>query len=475
MNLITSPWIPVRMLDGTSSLLSLNDIFTQSSRIADLSLAPHERISVMRLLICITQAAIGFPEHEEAWDGFGENLETDVPSYLEKWYDSFEMFGDGKRFLQTHLAEDEKSYGIDQMIFTLSSGNTPTILDHRSESSGIPTEKIPLILLSYQNFFIGGSMASKIKGNGPSLKALHTFIQGPNIKEIILKNCIDEESCTLPPGEPIWETPSNEENATLTYLGRLIPKPCKIWIYLKDQTIRLDQGFKYPEFNEIAPESSVTTTIWLNKGKEEPRLLRANPNRGIWRYLHALTILKKSKNSFSEAPLIIQSHSKQFDKTDNMPIWCGELVKAKDAKILDAVESSFHLPHSLFKETGRGLYDDGVQHADFQSKRLSDAVKAYGKSRFIDKPDTTSATRHYWHSLDQQSEKLLEVIQHQDLLNKDKFGVSSDPWSKAVYHAARNAYEASCPRNTPRQIQAYAAGLGKLFPRKKKQTSKPSK
>jgi len=477
MNLTSDPWIPVRMTDGSSSLLSLNDLFVQSSSIADLSLAPHERISVMRLLICITQAAIGFPEHDEDWDGFGENLETKVPVYLKEWKDSFELFGEGKRFLQTNLPASEKSYDLDQMIYTQASGNTPTVLDHRSIESSTDRCRLALIILTYQNFFVGGSMAKKIKGNGPSLKALHTFIQGDNLKSTLLFNCLDEEMCTLPIGRPLWEKPENVDNATMTYLGRLVPTPCKIWISNKLQTVQLDQGFKYPEFDEITPESSVTTTVWMNKGKENPRLLRANTNRGIWRDLHALTVLKKSETSFSEAPLIIQSHYNQFNGSSNMPIWCGELIKAKDAKILDAVESTFHLPLSLFKETGRNLYDKGVQHADYRSKSLADAVRAYGKSMYIDKPDTSLALRHYWHSLDQQAEKLLEVIQNQALLDKGNFGSSSDPWSKAVYFATVNAYEATCPRNTPRQIQAYATGLNKLFPKKAiaKKTAKKKK
>ncbi len=475
MNLTSDPWIPVRMNNGGSQEMSLLDIFNNPSDIADLSLAPHERIAVMRLLICITQAAIGFPEADDEWDEFGQDLEDKAKSYLEKWKDSFELLGEGKRFLQTPQAASDKSYPSFQMVYTAASGNTATVLDHRSKSTVIPADQLALVLLVYQNFFVGGSMASKVKGNGPSLKALHTFIQGEDLRKTLLYNCLDSDTLLLDEGRPIWELPSDSANATSTYLGRMVPTPCSIWLNENLQETQINQGYSYPEYDQIEPESSATKTIWMKGKTENPRLLRANTDRGLWRDLHSITVLRKAEKSLSSAPAIIQSHYNEFEGTSAMPIWCGELIKAKDAKILDATESTFHLPLSLFSEQGRTLYDEGVQLADSRSKSLADAVRSYAKSLYIDKPDTSAATRHYWHSLDQQSVKLLDVVQNPDSLDKDKFGPSSDPWSKAVYRSAVAAYDATCPRNTPRQIQAYAIGLAKLFPKKNKQTKTTAK
>ena len=38
-----------------------------------------------------------------------------------------------------------------------------------------------------------------------------------------------------------------------------------------------------------------------------------------------------------------------------------------------------------------------------------------------------------------------------------------DAWRKAVHGAARQAYALACGQETPRQIRAFALGLGKLF------------
>ncbi|MDB4375436.1 type I-E CRISPR-associated protein Cse1/CasA [bacterium] len=469
MNLVTDPFIPVRFSDGKFQQLSLTQLFKDTERITDLSINTQERIALLRLLIGITQAAIGLPPHEEAWDNFGNNLEEEVSRYLQKWKPSFELFGGNQRFLQSKLPSSEKAYPINQIDYTAAAGNTATTLDNRHSSQ--EAAKLALTLLVYQNFFIGGSMASKVKGNGPALKTLHTFIKGQTLRETILRNCIDQHTLKTPFGRPIWEKPLDAANATKTYLGRLIPTPCKVWLAENGAKVQIDQAFIYPEFEEIAPETSSTVIVSTFNKKEEKRLMRAQPSKGIWRDLHSLVLLSESKNE-GRAPQILISHKFQLKGTQHIPIWCGEMIKAKDAKILDSIESSFELPAQLFESAGRKLYQQGINHADFRAKLLTDAVKTYGKFLKIEKPDSLAAQRHFWHRLDQGSAKLLEVVASPTLIDKETFGPSSDPWSRAVHFAAVEAYQASCPAISSRQIQAHASGLTKLNPRKNKAAKK---
>ncbi len=471
MNLVTDPFIPVRFSDGRFQCLSLLQLFENAEIISDLSVNTQERIAILRLLVGITQAAIGLPRHEEEWDDFGNNLEEEIPRYLQEWEAQFELFGDDQRFLQSKLPASEKAYPISQIDYTSAAGNSPTTLDHRHREPSPEEGNLALTLLVYQNFFIGGSMASKVKGNGPALKTLHTFIRGKTLRETLLLNCIDQDTLRVPVGRPVWEKSLDAANATQTYLGRLIPVPCKIWLGENGANVQIDQGFIYPEFEEIAPETSSTIIVLTFNKKEEKRLMRAQPNKGIWRDLHSLTVLSKSENE-GRSPQILTSHKFQLGGTRRVPIWCGEMIKAKDAKILDSVESSFELPPQLFENAGRGLYQQGVNHADFRAKLLADAVKAYGKFLYVDKPDTSAAQRHFWHRLDVESAKLLQVVESPSLLDKERFGPSSDPWSRAVHFAAVEAYQASCPAISSRQIQAHATGLTKLNPRKKKAAKK---
>jgi CRISPR system Cascade subunit CasA len=94
MNLVTEAWIPVVKLDGTPCTASLLEVFTQGREFADLAVRPHERIALMRLLICIAQAALDGPKDIDAWDKAPELLPDAAKQYLEKWRDSFELFYD---------------------------------------------------------------------------------------------------------------------------------------------------------------------------------------------------------------------------------------------------------------------------------------------------------------------------------------------------------------------------------------------
>ena len=67
MNLTTDAWIPALRADGTRALFSLQDLFAEAHTLRDLATKPHERIALMRLLLCITQAALDGPADEDEW------------------------------------------------------------------------------------------------------------------------------------------------------------------------------------------------------------------------------------------------------------------------------------------------------------------------------------------------------------------------------------------------------------------------
>jgi CRISPR system Cascade subunit CasA len=469
-NLTTDPWIPVRWLDGRSTSVSLHQLFAESSHIADLAVPPHERISLLRLLICITQATLGAPATSDDWPGWGDDLETATAAYLTKWNEHFNLMGDGPRFLQAPI-KDDKDYPAAQIVYHFATGNTPTLLDHEGDDAReLSSAFLARALLVYQNHFVGGSLASKVKGNGPALKALHSFLIGKNLRQTIQLNCIDEE--TLHPGllgKPVWENGKNSD-----YLARLTPTPCKLWLVKNGSRICIDQGIVYDEFEASAiRETSATIIIGKRAGAETPVLLRANTGKGIWRDLHCISVVSKSEKN---APMTFSSHLQELGDEPEITFWTGELIKAKDAKILDAVESVFTVPFQFFSLAGQNRYQAGVAFADSYSNRIYGAVKTYFATLMMESGPTESAKRHFWNTLDQQSSILLSLLKNlgtaEDPMGAAEFGKSNDPWTLAVRAAATAAYEATCPRQNPRHYQAYAAGLRVLWPTAKKSTAK---
>lgn len=478
-NLIDSPWIPVRWRANASAdipaLVSLDSAFRRSAEIADLDCAPHERIALTRLLVCITHAALGAPEDDESWDGFGDNLDTAVPEYLhrEDIYPHFNLLGDGPRFLQSKKpgAKASEGYPLCKIFFQLSSGNSPKLLDHWGEDARPwSPQSAALGLLCLQNFFVGGSMASKVKGNGPSLKSLQMLLISESLRTTILRNCIDLKTLEQTGGdlgEPVW-TSAPDGNL----LARFAPTPCALWLSDDLATTLIDQGHQYPEFEAYRDPFATVLTI-----KDNRRLLRANLEKGIWRDLHLLTNVKNSEDT--AGPLNLQSFNDRRELEEETHLWVGELIKAKDAKIIDCTESSFTVPHQLFCEDGRKVYASGIERADNISKSLYGAIKTYWSALKNENPPIAEGQKQFWHRLDQQHRTLIQLAgDPESRRGQPAFGAegANDAWTELVRDAAKFAFNSVCPRNTPRQIQAYANGIKPLiralYPKDKESHSK---
>lgn len=487
-NLITDPWIPVRWLDPSrrEPLVGLDRLFAEAEAIADLSANPAERVSLMRLLVCIAQAALGAPPHPQAWAGFGDDLVTTVPEYLDRpeIRERFELFGDGARFLQTSKIESQiKPASFAKLVFHFATGSTSTLFDHEGESTRVVAfDFLARSLLTFQNFLVGGSFGRFLTGNGPSLKMLHTILIGKSLRETILLNCLDEE--TMKPtslGRPIWEIPEKavqESTLTTTYLGRLVPSPAKLWLINDGTHVRIGHGLNYPEFGDTEFREPSATVCISAKEKDRRYLLRANVDRGIWRDLHAVAISGKQAPS---GPLTLTSHRAAFENDDAI-LWTGELIKNdKKAIIVDSVESVFTIPPSLLDFSGRELYESGVIFATSREVLLKDAVEEFFKfldgrkgSRFA-KPSQSAksgkqvASTHYWHALDRDASVLLGLVADPDAMMDREFGKWSkgkpDRWTAIVRAALASAYNSACPRQNARQFEAYAAGLRVLFPK----------
>ena len=100
MNLTTEPWIPANWQDGTPATVTLREAFERGSEIQDLGVRPHERIALMRLLICVAQAALDGPAELDEWESCRPQIGPAAVDYLDRWQSAFELYGKDQRFLQ---------------------------------------------------------------------------------------------------------------------------------------------------------------------------------------------------------------------------------------------------------------------------------------------------------------------------------------------------------------------------------------
>lgn len=475
-NILDYKFIPVRYIKHSGNknpfLVSLTDAFIRCEEIADLDCAPHERIALLRLLICIAHAALGAPKSPDHWDDFGEDLEEKITAYLKRPEISphFNLLGDGARFLQEDVPTNGEVTPLSKLTPYLATGNNPTSSDHFGISPHrkfTPAQTI-LALLAFQNFY--PLYGAGYKGRGPCAdgNAIHTFLHGKNLKAILLLNLLDHQTIQeFAPngiGKPIWECKSDEEleASTRTYLGRLVPRHRSL--KLTDDL----SGFYHRKesllYSSWEPYREPTSTGILNH-KKERRLLSARLDRGIWRDLHSIIALKKNiQTEDVEVAPILRSHMLAFDAGE-CTLWTGALITDFKAKILDTVESTFTINHQMFSVHGYMTYLSGLNLAEIISTKLYGAIRVYWSALKHETPPTKEGQKHYWNCLDQDHRILIQLAGNPESPpGKADFGQAGaeDEWTKLVRGAAKRAYEAVCPRTTPRQLKAYAAGLSTL-------------
>jgi CRISPR system Cascade subunit CasA len=199
MNLTIDPWIPAVGHGGRRELFSLLSLFAQARTLRDLTVKPHERVALMRLLLCITQAALDGPVSESAWQDCQQLIQPRALDYLEKWRSAFELFGDGERFLQVSNLqpgkEADEGNAATKLDLTLATGNNSTLFDNLAgEERKVQSVRSCLNLLTFQCFAPGGRIGvakwngKETAGNGSSNHApctpssmIHTLLLGETL------------------------------------------------------------------------------------------------------------------------------------------------------------------------------------------------------------------------------------------------------------------------------------------------------
>lgn len=534
MNLIKDPWIPVIGIDGQNKLLGLAELFNQLKEIRDLDVKPHERIALMRFLICIVQATIK-PEDCQEWEQCKDQIPSSVVTYLEQWQSDpfFELFGEGDQFnfLQVpnlkkevkeksekkkknsnEEAENANDVSASKLDMMLASGNNFTLFDNgaavKHTKRTLSSHRIALSLLTYQNFSPCGTIAACQQENNeiivsqkvsakdaPCTSKVHCFIKGDNLldtlhfniltSELVVDNYGVDDEGNPKWGKPLWEEPVRSlddrtaiENATTTYLGRLVPISCCVRLSSnKDKNcdgIILANGLTYPAYPQF--RESTITVISIKKDKKDNSekeaniALSASLEKGLWRQLPAISIKHKKNDNDLSGPIVLNN----LKDDQSCKLWAGALVTDK-AKILDTLESIYDIPANMFEDTGRQVYEAGVHYAEIWAAKLSEAIKEFIQQLKREQSPREKAHFFFWGNIEQYISLLLQLVENPKSIPLDEAGkqaLGETSWGKKVKATAFKAYEYVCPQQTIREIEAYTLGMKKFYENKKEKKSK---
>jgi CRISPR system Cascade subunit CasA len=512
MNLTTEPWIPIVWNNGKPGTVSLREAFERGEEIRDLAVRPHERIALMRLLICIAQAALDGPADCDDWKVCQPRIAPLALEYLNCWRHAFELFGNGQRFLQvTSLKkpspkskgdDDDEGNSTSKLDLALATGNNTTLFDNAggSQRTFTPAE-LALMLTTFQCFSPCGTIGVALWNGNPTLgwnsypkvkpgqsahapcisgNMLHSYLRGRNLLDSLHCNLITKEQvegfCGRDAwGKPEWESvpldptdKSAAQNASKSYLGRLVPLSRAVQLAEDLRSMTLANGLEYPSYPEWREASATVVTVTRSIKKEPARVtLQASVDKDTWRELHALTVIAVDKNT-NGGPVALRN----LKNDEDFDLWVGGLVAAGNGKLVDSCESVFHIPATMLKQTSQMVYEEGVRLANTMEFGVRKAVSVYYKELgdHLDRPEMRSrrqqiqsnATAQFWTDIESAVPGLLEVAASPESLglNHKWHGTV---WGRSVWRAARAAYERACPHDTPRQIRAYALGLKTLF------------
>lgn len=510
MNLTTEAWIPIVWNEGKPGTVSLREAFERGHEIRDLAVRPHERIALMRLLICIAQAALDGPTDYDDWKACPPRIVPSALEYLDHWRHAFELFGNGQRFLQVanlkkpakKSNEDENDEGspTSKLDLALATGNNSTLFDNAGGSQrSFGDGQVAVALLAFQCFSpcgtigvalwngsptVGWSSYPKVKpgqsAHAPCLSGnmLHSYLRGRNLLDSLHCNLITKEQvegfCGHDAwGKPEWESvpldPTDKgavQNATSSYLGRLVPLSRTIQLADDRRSMTLANGLEYPPYPEWREASA---TIVTRSVKKQPtrEALRVSVDKDTWRELHALAVIAVDKNT-NGGPVALRNLTNDTD----FDLWVGGLVAAGNGKLVDSAESVFHIPAAMLNETNQMVYEEGVRLAETTEFRVMRAVSVYHKELGdnLDRPEMKSrrqqiqsnSAAQFWTDIESAVPRLLEVAATPESLGLNREWYKT-AWGRSVWRAARTAYERACPRETPRQMRAYALGLKALF------------
>lgn len=438
MNLVTDSWVPVVLTSGKPDSVNLMQVFANGRKYSDLAVRPHERIALMRFLICVAQAALDGPADIGEWDKAPTKLPDAVARYLKEWEPSFNLFDSQKPFLQiANLEEPPKSekpgksnkgegkpkkakkpnqvesagaqqperfVAVSKLDFSLASGSNTTLLDHFGGSGfarQFPVSELAVMLLTFQNFSPGGTIGVALWNKKPTrgwssypkLKPgqsshapclpknmLHAFVRRDTVFDTICANLLTKEVVAQHFNKPeadSWGRPVWED----------MPKNPN------------DQRSTETYLGRLVP---LTRCIKFHRGGQEMMLANGLDypayGDGIPAEASATVVINTNDQtrqllgaSTAKAlwrELAALTVARQRDQAGgsltlaNLPgsgafdLWVGALI-ANKASVLDTIEAVLHVPANMRTDNGRTAYRKEVDWAEGVAGKLGRAVETY--------------------------------------------------------------------------------------------------
>jgi CRISPR system Cascade subunit CasA len=474
-NLIDEPWIPVVDVGR----VSLKQLFSHSDYRA-LGGNPVQKIALTKLLLAIAQSACT-PEDDEDWAELGANgLAQKCLEYLDRWHDRFYLYGESP-FLQIPAIKGAALQSFGAVLAEVSTGNTTVLTQSQIEKELTYADK-SLLIVQLMGFGLGGKKTDnsvilspgyqgKFNDKGkpstgkPSasmgfLGYLHNFLQGESLKESLWLNLFTQQQISdlsiYPVGIGVapWEhMPAGEADSTAealknSLMGRLIPM--SRFCLLTENGLNYSEGISHAGYKEGVFDPSVSVSM----GKD-PKAIWVDPEKRPWRLLTALlSFFSQSSTSGFDCYQLRFNMGRAIKRTSFVSIWSGGLRVSSNAGEQyvsgsdDFVESVITLNSSVLGEPWFINLHLEMNELDLLSKTVYGTTLSYFKNQNMEgKGQAALASNLFWQLCERR---------FQDLLDSCVDTVNARAMHPVFATFVHKAYDTYCPRDTARQIDAWA-------------------
>lgn len=485
-NLIDKPWIPVTDVGR----ISLRQLFSHPEYRA-LGGNPVQKIALTKLLLAIAQSAYT-PENDQDWANLkATGLAEKCLAYLNQWHERFFLYG-SQPFLQMPAIKAAAIQPFGAVLPEVSTGNT-TVLTQSQVERPMPDADKALLIVQLMGFGLGGKKTDnsvvlspgyqgkqndkgKPSTGKPSasmgyLGFLHNFLQSNSLQETLWLNLLTAEDIAklsiypLGLGTAPWEhMPEGEqcagaENLKSSLMGRLLP--LSRFGLLSENGVHYSEGISHPGYKEGVADPSISVDF----SAKDPKAIWADPGKRPWRVLTALLsfLSQSSANKFDCQQLrLCMRRAMRFAPV--IGIWSGGLRVSSNAGEQfvagsdDFVGSLIQLNSAMLGDTWFTSLQLEMDELEKLSKIVYSATLAYFKSQNMEnKGQAAQASYLFWQLCEQRFHDLVFACD-----SVEQVQALRPVFAKIV----NRAYDIYCPKDTARQLDAWAKNrpnLGKYL------------
>ncbi|GII94317.1 type I-E CRISPR-associated protein Cse1/CasA [Sinosporangium siamense] len=220
-DLLSRPWIPAVDLEGTETLLGLEDVLAQAHEIRRIvTEAPTMTAALHRLLIALLHRALDGPAGEDEWARLwaAERLPVEeLRDYFHEHRHRFDLFHPALPFMQCAALATLVPATAAKLVPYRAVGNNVTLFDHTTAADRVrlsPAEAARW-LVTLQAFDPGGMKTPYEKDKSSERAPCNMFgvvlVEGGTLKETLLLNLLvyrpdyEKPRMTTPGDRPVWE------------------------------------------------------------------------------------------------------------------------------------------------------------------------------------------------------------------------------------------------------------------------------